>query len=167
MKIFIDSSKDSAVKKVHFNIDSTCIEISDLSSVSSVSIVEKDGEVFIDSVTKDVPVVEDAIVEVEPIPSIEEGVVSDEEISKDSSISSEITESFDEGLFQKLSDVRRELASKQGIPPYYIFHDKSLKEMAISLPSDLEEMKLIKGVGDTKLQNYGAIFLDVIQKHLQ
>ena len=58
----------------------------------------------------------------------------------------------DEELFQKLADLRKHLASKHAVPPYYIFHDKSLKEMATSLPTDLDEMRIIKGVGDSKLQ---------------
>ena len=66
-------------------------------------------------------------------------------------------------LFQKLVEVRKELSAEQNVPPYVIFHDKTLNEMVEKLPSDLSEFGKIGGVGQAKLEKYGARFLSVIQ----
>ena len=67
-----------------------------------------------------------------------------------------------EALFQALRAKRSELAHAQGVPPYVIFNDKTLVEMTIHRPQDSYEMARINGVGETKLERYGAAFLDVI-----
>lgn len=65
-------------------------------------------------------------------------------------------------LFQKLRMLRKELADAKRIPPYVIFPDRTLKEMASIRPASLEELAGIYGVGRTKLANYGQTFLDAI-----
>jgi ATP-dependent DNA helicase RecQ len=65
-------------------------------------------------------------------------------------------------LLGALRDKRRELAEKQGIPPYMIFHDSTLRDMVHYLPHNLEELAKINGVGERKLLNYGRDFLDII-----
>jgi ATP-dependent DNA helicase RecQ len=67
-----------------------------------------------------------------------------------------------EALFQALRAKRSELAHAQGVPPYVIFNDKTLVEMALERPLDAFQMARINGVGETKLERYGAAFLDVI-----
>jgi ATP-dependent DNA helicase RecQ len=68
----------------------------------------------------------------------------------------------DEALFDALRERRRELAREQGVPPYVIFHDATLVEMASMRPKSLPDMSLVSGVGDKKLERYGAAFLAVL-----
>ena len=67
-------------------------------------------------------------------------------------------------LFEKLRLVRRELAIKAKLPPYMIFSDATLKEMAQKMPVTLEDMSHIRGIGEFKLNKYGSEFLNVIKK---
>jgi len=73
---------------------------------------------------------------------------------------------IDISLWEALRDCRRELAEKQGVPPYVIFHDRTLQEMCSVLPQNLTQFGRITGVGERKLQKYGAVFLQVIAQHL-
>ncbi len=70
----------------------------------------------------------------------------------------------DEGLFQALRALRKRLADKQQVPPYVIFSDATLVEMASLRPATLDELLRVNGVGQQKLGRYGAAFLEVIQK---
>ncbi len=67
-----------------------------------------------------------------------------------------------EALFQALRQLRLALAKSQGVPPYVIFHDSTLAEMARTRPSRLEQLHGITGIGQAKLERYGADFLAVI-----
>ena len=71
--------------------------------------------------------------------------------------------SVDEPLFELLREHRLELANEYGVPPYIIFHDSTLEEMAKTRPATLEAMRYISGVGEQKLDKYGDTFLAVIQ----
>jgi len=71
--------------------------------------------------------------------------------------------SVDEPLFELLREHRLELANEYGVPPYIIFHDSTLEEMAKTRPNTLEAMRYISGVGEQKLDKYGDSFLEVIQ----
>jgi ATP-dependent DNA helicase RecQ len=62
-------------------------------------------------------------------------------------------------LFERLKALRKELALKKNLPPYIIFSDTTLKEMATKLPQSPEEFHSITGVGDHKLRKYGDTFL--------
>ena len=76
-----------------------------------------------------------------------------------------INKAEDKGdLFEKLRLVRRELAIKTKLPPYMIFSDATLIEMAQKMPISLDDMSHIKGVGEFKLNKYGSEFLNVIKK---
>ena len=66
-------------------------------------------------------------------------------------------------LFDALRDLRRELAREQGVPPYVIFHDATLREMAATRPHDRHALSEITGVGARKLDAYGDAFLAVIR----
>lgn len=67
-------------------------------------------------------------------------------------------------LFEILRTLRKKLADEQHVPPYVIFSDVSLKEMASSLPKTTEEFATVKGVGKMKLEKYAAMFLAEITK---
>jgi len=72
---------------------------------------------------------------------------------------------IDIGLWEALREQRRLLAEEQGVPPYVIFHDRTLQEMCFHLPRDEAELGRINGVGERKLEKYGAQFLRVINQH--
>ena len=68
----------------------------------------------------------------------------------------------DQEVFVLLRNVRMQLAKKAGIPPYMVFGDKTLKELAIRRPSTPEEFLEVHGVGEGKLSKYGDIFLETL-----
>lgn len=70
-------------------------------------------------------------------------------------------------LFVRLKEVRLDLAKKQGIPAFYIFSDKSLREMALQKPKTKAEFLNISGVGQAKLKSYGQIMLAAIKNYLK
>lgn len=70
---------------------------------------------------------------------------------------------FDIELFEKLKQYRYKIAQEKGLPPYVIFHDIALKEMAAYLPVSKESFLEIKGVGEKKYENYGEGFIDIIK----
>jgi len=67
-------------------------------------------------------------------------------------------------LFEALRDLRRDLASEAGVPPYVVFHDATLREMASVRPATLAELGEVSGVGARKLEAYGDAFLGVIRQ---
>ncbi|MBE0565781.1 MAG: DNA helicase RecQ [Krumholzibacteria bacterium] len=68
-----------------------------------------------------------------------------------------------EALFERLRAKRRELAEAQGVPPYVIFHDRTLAAMAVHKPLSAEAFLRLGGVGERKLQKYGEIFMGEIR----
>jgi ATP-dependent DNA helicase RecQ len=70
--------------------------------------------------------------------------------------------SHDRDLFEILRGKRKELADKAGVPPYVIFSDRTLVEMATYYPQSLDSLLKMNGVGSVKLERYGKIFLDLI-----
>jgi ATP-dependent DNA helicase RecQ len=73
---------------------------------------------------------------------------------------------IDVTLWEALRDCRRRFAETQGVPPYVIFHDRTLQEMCTALPQTISQFGRITGVGERKLEKYGAAFLQVIESHL-
>ena len=71
----------------------------------------------------------------------------------------------DRELFQALRQKRLEIARAQNLPPYVIFHDKTLIELAAARPASRSEMASVPGVGEAKLERYGPAFLAVIAEH--
>lgn len=65
-------------------------------------------------------------------------------------------------LFEVLRQLRRELAQEKGVPPYIVFSDATLEEMAAVKPMNDSEMRQINGVGERKLHLYGSVFIDAI-----
>src|SRR5207247_2109123 len=74
-------------------------------------------------------------------------------------------EGVDRGLFETLRSLRKQLAEERKVPPYVIFSDATLRELARMRPSSLERMRLVYGIGDAKLRDFGKRFLDLIQDH--
>ena len=71
----------------------------------------------------------------------------------------------DEPLWEALRECRRQLAAEHNVPPYVIFHDATLKQMAAERPADLAALLAIGGVGQAKLARYGERFLAVLHGH--
>ena len=71
----------------------------------------------------------------------------------------------DEELFEKLRKLRREIADEQGVPPYVVFGDITLRQMAALKPRDPHTLLRISGIGRTKLNRYGDAFLEAITQH--
>ena len=69
---------------------------------------------------------------------------------------------YDQGLFDELRDLRRTVAQSKGLPPYMIFSDTTLQQMAYSFPQSRDSLSRISGVGSVKLEELGETFLDVI-----
>ena len=74
-------------------------------------------------------------------------------------------EGVDTGLFDSLRTARKQLADNKKVPPYVIFSDATLRELARVRPSSLLKMRLIHGIGEAKLRDYGDEFLAIILKH--
>lgn len=71
----------------------------------------------------------------------------------------------DEALFQALREKRLDLAREQGVPPYIVFNDRTLLEMATRRPASLADLGGLPGVGAKKLERYGEAFLDIVTDH--
>ncbi|MDU0369212.1 DNA helicase RecQ [Hymenobacter sp. ZK17L-C2] len=73
----------------------------------------------------------------------------------------------DEALFEMLKALRRKVAQQKNLPPYVLFQDPSLKEMATTFPTKLEDLSHVSGVGQGKAQKFGQPFLDLIKKYVE
>ncbi len=73
----------------------------------------------------------------------------------------------DEALFEKLRGLRKRLADERGVPPYIVFSDVSLRQMARFYPANERELSRVSGVGDRKLREFGGMILGEIAAHLQ
>jgi ATP-dependent DNA helicase RecQ len=71
----------------------------------------------------------------------------------------------DQTLWDALRECRRALAAGQGVPPYVIFHDSTLREMCAARPQDIDSFGALSGVGASKREKYGDAFLRVIRDH--
>ncbi len=76
------------------------------------------------------------------------------------------SKTYDRQLFAKLRKLRKSIADEDGIPPYVVFSDATLIDMADILPTSYGEMLAVNGVGQRKLEKYADPFLDLIQEHL-
>lgn len=73
----------------------------------------------------------------------------------------------DNELFEKLRELRREIAEKEKVPPYIIFSDVTLREMSGLLPRSEQELLQVKGIGERKLEAYGTEFLSLINAYCE
>ena len=76
------------------------------------------------------------------------------------------TARYDKDLFARLRFLRKQIADKENIPPYVVFNDATLEEMAQFTPTTKAEMLDINGVGERKLDRFGDAFMNLIQSHL-
>jgi len=86
-------------------------------------------------------------------------------IAKLSQPSDEFEAGYDRELFETLRVWRKKIADEQGVPPYVVFDDLALRQMAFYLPQSEENFSRISGVGAEKLKQYGQIFTEVIQTY--
>jgi ATP-dependent DNA helicase RecQ len=70
-------------------------------------------------------------------------------------------------LFEALRGWRRARAKEQGVPPYVIFHDSTLREVAAVKPSTLSALSAIEGIGDTKLERHGESLLEALASAME
>ncbi len=77
-----------------------------------------------------------------------------------------VSAEYDTSLFEKLRSLRKSLAQQQGVPPFVIFSDRTLREMSSELPVTPQAMAKIHGVGEKKLQRYGDLFTQEIEAHI-
>ena len=76
------------------------------------------------------------------------------------------SKNYDKKLFAKLRKLRKSIADEDGLPPYVVFSDATLIDMAEVLPTSYGEMLAVNGVGQRKLDKYADPFLDLIQEHI-
>lgn len=74
-------------------------------------------------------------------------------------------DSYEKALFEELRKARTGLAAEANLPAYIILSDSTLVELAKYLPHSLDEIRLISGFGEVKMERYGAIFLEVVQEY--
>ena len=74
---------------------------------------------------------------------------------------------LDPALYSMLKDLRKNMARKMEVPPYVIFQDPSLEQMATMFPVTLQELQNIQGVGAGKAKRYGQPFCDLIRRHCE
>ncbi|NMH66372.1 DNA helicase RecQ [Shewanella salipaludis] len=77
-----------------------------------------------------------------------------------------VPQNYDRKLFARLKLLRRNLAEQQDVPPYLVFNDATLAEMAAMVPTSPGEMLAVNGVGERKLSRFGGEFLDEISAYL-
>jgi ATP-dependent DNA helicase RecQ len=77
------------------------------------------------------------------------------------------TAAVDEELFSILRDLRKKISKQKDVPPFVIFQDPSLEDMAIQYPITIDELQNISGVGAGKAQRYGDEFIEVIKKYVE
>jgi len=73
----------------------------------------------------------------------------------------------DEALMSMLRDLRKKVAKKLGIPPFVVFQDPSLEDMALKYPISLDELSTVHGVGEGKAKKYGKEFIDLIGRYVE
>jgi ATP-dependent DNA helicase RecQ len=77
------------------------------------------------------------------------------------------SKSYDQKLFELLKKLRKDVSKKKNLPPYVIFQEPSLEEMATTYPTTKEEMAAINGVGMGKVGKFGKPFMEAIKKYVE
>ena len=140
MKVVI-RSRDAIFSSLHLNFDGVTINFSNVNECKNITISKDKDHFSIDIFSIDEYLeIKDYSIENEPI--------------------------CDDSLFQKLVTLRTEIAREIKLPPYIVFHDKTLLEMSEIKPLDLDSLGMISGVGKAKLEKYGNQFIDVIKKYV-
>jgi len=71
---------------------------------------------------------------------------------------------YDAEMYDRLRELRREIAAEKGIPPYIVFSDKTLKDLSVKQPENKEEMLEVHGIGEVKFERYGEQFLQLMME---
>ncbi|NNE98706.1 MAG: DNA helicase RecQ [Pyrinomonadaceae bacterium] len=90
-----------------------------------------------------------------------------EKAEKSSSLVSDVSHPYVEALLDDLKSLRTEFAREEGVPPYVVFSDATLVELATYLPHDRNGLLKISGIGDVKMERYGADFIRVIRDYCE
>lgn len=90
--------------------------------------------------------------------------IEDEEVSSERAPAN--SKSYDDKLFEMLKALRKQVAKHKDLPPYVIFQDPSLEEMATTYPTTTEDLASVNGVGMGKVNKFGKEFLELIQKYV-
>jgi ATP-dependent DNA helicase RecQ len=99
---------------------------------------------------------------VELAPDREFDAVSDEDFEK-----IQLEAVFDKELFNQLKELQKTVAKNMGLPPYVIFQEPSLEDMAFKYPMSMDEMENISGVGKNKARKFGGPFLELISQYVE
>lgn len=78
-----------------------------------------------------------------------------------------VAHAYDEALFSMLKQLRKSVAKEKGLPPYVIFQETSLEEMATTFPCSLEELQKVNGVGHGKALKFGEPFVEMISNYVE
>jgi ATP-dependent DNA helicase RecQ len=87
------------------------------------------------------------------------------EARRRSQTESESWDGVDRTLFERLRGLRLDIARARGVPPYVVFHDATLREMARLRPTSIGSLMTVKGVGARKAEDLGGVFLEAIRTH--
>jgi ATP-dependent DNA helicase RecQ len=74
---------------------------------------------------------------------------------------------YDKELFERLREVRKQLATERGLPAYFILHDSALRQIARAYPATEEEFARIPTVGPKKASDFAALFVAAVLEHVQ
>jgi ATP-dependent DNA helicase RecQ len=91
----------------------------------------------------------------------------DRRLPKRARVETEGWEGVDRALFEELRVLRMEIARRRRVPPYVIFHDTTLREIARSKPTTKEELRHVYGVGDRKAEDLGELVVEVVARSLK
>ncbi|WP_395059617.1 DNA helicase RecQ [Flavobacterium sp.] len=80
---------------------------------------------------------------------------------------SKVSGTADEALMSMLRDLRKKVAKKLGVPPFVVFQDPSLEDMALKYPITLDELSNVHGVGEGKAKKYGKDFIELISSYVE
>jgi ATP-dependent DNA helicase RecQ len=99
--------------------------------------------------------------------NFDEEEVKPEDDDKDAAAGGGSAHAYDEALLGMLKALRKKVAKEKNLPPYVIFQDPSLEEMATTYPTTQQEMAQINGVGMGKVQKFGRQFIDLITRYVE
>jgi ATP-dependent DNA helicase RecQ len=95
-----------------------------------------------------------------------EVLIGEKQVTRKKQVNPAPVLSNEDELFQVLRDLRKTIAKEEGVPPFVIFSDKTLHDMCLKQPSDEAEILNVSGVGESKLERYGELFMQEIQSFL-
>ncbi len=151
-----------------YHLDVSCMDS------GSISISDSDGRVSVRYIELDTVLATQAVA-VDNIEVLQPDlpVIEAEQASSSQTVSNELVDvdihslgstELTEQLFAHLVFLRKQIAIEANLPPYIIFHDSTLKDMCRLLPSSLEELRAVQGVGQAKLEKYGLRFIQAIHE---